>query len=152
MKVKTKKIGKIVKVLGTENYKVFFGCIDKNNPKSLYINISSWATPISENEQDYVKCFRHLNKQIKQQLYNYIKINKKDFIVFDRTIVDLDIRESGVKFGKKSFMSCEITFFSKINLPITQSSTINELTEISKNLISNVFDNNKQLSFTKTKK
>jgi hypothetical protein len=29
----------------------------------------------------------------------------------DKTIVDLDIRESGIRFGKRSFINCEVTLF-----------------------------------------
>jgi hypothetical protein len=152
MEPKVKKRGKLIKVNVDDNYKVFFGCVDKHNPMSLYINISSWATPVTENEEEYTKFFGKLNKEIKQKIYNYTINNNKDFIANDRTIIDLDIRESGIKFGKKSFMSCEITFFFKTMLPINQSSTINELTEITKLVINDVFNNNQNLKFTKTKK
>jgi ABC-type oligopeptide transport system substrate-binding subunit len=40
------------------------------------------------------------NKKIKQGLYNLFDNEFETSILKDRTIVDLDIRESGIKFGK----------------------------------------------------
>lgn len=148
----TKKKGKKIKLTNNLNHKIFFGCVDNNNPKSLYINISSWVTPIHNDSNDYSKCLRELNKEIKQKTHNHIFYNKKNFFVNDRTIIDLDIRESGVKFGKKSFMSCEITLFSNTDLPINKETTINELTLIANMVIDDVFNKNNYLIFTKTKK
>jgi len=152
MNTTTKKKGKKIKLTNNLNHKVFFGCVDNNNPKSLYINISSWATPTDENDTQYQRHLRELNKEIKQKIYNYLVYNKKNFFIKDRTIIDLDIRESGIKFGKKSFMSCEITLFSNIDLPINKESTIDELTMITNIIIGEVFNNNKHLLFSKTKK
>ena len=53
--------------------------------------------------------FKKCNKKIKQNLFSYFNTEGLETL-FDknRTIVDLDIRESGIKFGKRSFISCEI--------------------------------------------
>lgn len=152
MNTTIKKKGKKIKLTNNLNHKVFFGCVDNNKPKSLYINISSWVTPINESDDDYSKYLRELNKEIKQEIYKTLNVNNKSFFIKERTIIDLDIRESGIRFGKKSFMSCEITLFSNIDLPINKETTINELTIISDVVINEVFNNNKYLIFSKTKK
>jgi hypothetical protein len=57
----------------------------------------------------YTRVIKDLNKKKKQTLFIwYRRIPKFDL---DKTIVDLDIRESGIRFGKRSFINCEVTLF-----------------------------------------
>jgi hypothetical protein len=49
------------------------------------------------------------NKKIKQTLFTLFDTGEYPEFDLDKTIVDLDIRESGIRFGKRSFINCEVT-------------------------------------------
>ncbi len=143
------KTGKEIKNNEIENYSIVYGTVNNKNPKSIYLNLSAWADPLNEDYLNYNFDIRNLNKNIKQTLFNYLNKNNSIFNK-DRTIVDLDIRESGVKFGKRSFMNCEITFFMKEAVSINSIEITNELEILTKILIS-LFDSNKTFNFYKKK-
>jgi hypothetical protein len=143
------KTGKEIKNNEIENYSIVYGTVNNKNPKSIYLNLSAWADPLNEDYLNYNFDIRNLNKNIKQTLFNYLNKNNSIFNK-DRTIVDLDIRESGVKFGKRSFMNCEITFFMKEAISINSIEITNELEILTKILIS-LFDSNKTFNFYKKK-
>jgi hypothetical protein len=105
------KTGKEIKSNRFKNYNVVFGSVNNKKPKAIYINISAWVDPIDEKGVNYNQIIRTLNKKLKQNLFNYFISENNDVFDKDRTIVDLDIRESGIRYGKRSFMNCEITLF-----------------------------------------
>jgi len=93
------------------NYKVLSGTVDNKNPKTLYLNISAWGEPLSDDENlDYNMVVRHLTKSIKSEIYD--KLDTRLFFN-TRTIIDFDMRTSGIEYGKRSYMNCEITLFQK---------------------------------------
>ena len=143
------KTGKEIKNNNFKNYNITYGTVNNKNPKSIYLNISSWVEPIKDETNNYSFDIRTLNKKIKQTLFNYLDANKTIFNK-DRTIVDLDIRESGIKLGKRSFMNCEVTFFMKEALSINSieiTNTVDELTD----LMFATFETNKSFKFHKKK-
>jgi hypothetical protein len=143
------KTGKEIKNNNFKNYNITYGTVNNKNPKSIYLNISSWLEPIKDETNNYSFDIRSLNKKIKQTLFNYLDANKTIFNK-DRTIVDLDIRESGIKLGKRSFMNCEVTFFMKEALSINSieiTNTVDELTD----LMFATFETNKSFKFNKKK-
>ncbi len=143
------KTGKEIKNNNFKNYNITYGTVNNKNPKSIYLNISSWAEPLKDEILNYSYDIRFLNKKIKQTLFNYLDANKTIFNK-DRTIVDLDIRESGIKLGKRSFMNCEVTFFMKEALSINSieiTNTVDELTD----LMFTTFETNKSFKFHKKK-
>jgi len=143
------KTGKEIKNNNFKNYNITYGTVNNKNPKSIYLNISSWLEPIKDETNNYSFDIRSLNKKIKQTLFNYLDTNKTIFNK-DRTIVDLDIRESGIKLGKRSFMNCEVTFFMKEALSINSieiTNTVDELTD----LMFATFETNKSFKFHKKK-
>lgn len=102
------KKGKEIKLGKTYmNYKVISGTVDSKNPTSVYINISAWGEPTNDDVERYVTVIGLLKKDIKAHVYTNLPLtfNKQ------RTIVDLDMRESGIAYGKRSYMSCEITLY-----------------------------------------
>lgn len=105
------KRGKEIKMDLSPNYNIVCGTVDNKNTKAIYINISAWGEPTSEDELDYGRIIGRLNKCVRQSTFNYLKEEHPDRFYADRTIVDLDMRESGVRFGKRSFMNCEMTIF-----------------------------------------
>jgi hypothetical protein len=69
----------------------------------------------------------------------------------DRTIVDLDIRESGIRFGKRSFMNCEITLFLNSEIPVNSELMKPRLDEALKMVIESTLDDNRVFKFYKKK-
>ena len=146
------KTGKQFKINDHKNYNVTYGCVDNKNPKSIYINISSWAEPLSDYEIDYNKIVKSLDKKIRQTVYNFLSGNNSSTsFLKDKTIVDLDLRESGIKFGKRSFMCCEVTLFQREEMSINSESTKRALNLVSSMIINEILDKNLEFNFNKKK-
>lgn len=107
------KRGKEIKMDLSPNYNIVCGTVDNKNAKAIYVNISAWGEPTSEEEKDYGRVISRLSKCVRQSTYNHLTEKHSTTFYPDRTIVDLDMRESGVRFGKRSFMNCEMTIFQK---------------------------------------
>jgi hypothetical protein len=90
------KKGKSVKLNLFSPIKSVYGTVDSKNLKSLYINIQSWVSPKFDHDNwNRVVC--NLNREIKHSVFNSIDIN----LFKEHTIVDLDLRTSGISHGKK---------------------------------------------------
>jgi len=146
------KTGKEVKVVTFKNYNVVYGSVNNKHSKAVYINISAWAEPTNEDIVSYSRVIRDINKNIKQNLFNLFHSEEDCEFIKDRTIVDLDIRESGIKFGKRSFTNCEITLFLNNEIPVNSDIMRPMLDNVVNMLINNVFDNNKIFKFHRKKK
>jgi hypothetical protein len=145
------KTGKEIKTNKFKNYNVVFGSVNNKNPKAIYINISSWAEPLEEENVNYNQVIRNLNKKIRQTLFNIFDNEQDSSFDGKRTIVDLDIRESGIRYGKRSFLSCEITLFLHTEISITSDYMKDKLESITDNLLKTNFENNKTFKFNKKK-
>jgi hypothetical protein len=147
------KTGKQFKNDEHNNYNIIYGCVDNKNPKSIYVNISAWAEPINKDEEEvnYTRVIKDINKKLKQDLFNYFNLNEKSGFLKNNTIVDLDIRESGIKFGKRSFMSCEITLFQTEEISIISDKIKIYLNEVIYMLINKVFELDENFKYHKKK-
>ena len=94
---------------------------------------------------------RDIDKSIRQTIYNTLSNDIATPFLKDRTIVDFDIRESGVKFGKKSFTNVEITLFMKYEIPINDDTLIPFVDELIGIIIKTIFEKNKYFKFHKKK-
>jgi hypothetical protein len=143
------KVGKQVKLNTHSNYKVVIGTVDNRNPKAIYATISAWVKPKSEDDIFYPDVIKKLNKDLKSTLFNTINST-----LFDktRTIIDLDMRNSGITYNKKSFMNCEITFFKINDLKLQDKKIKDNINNAILNLIENVFNQSEYFEFSKTKK
>jgi competence CoiA-like predicted nuclease len=140
--------GKEILLQEDDKFLIKIGTVDNKDPKSIFLTISSWTRPKRE-EQNYERIISNLRKKIKQRIFEDGEDN-----VFDpyRTIVDLDLRSSGISTSKKSFMFCEITMFQgESKLPIKSESILSYFKYISNNLIKDVFNENSIFEFNKTK-
>lgn len=146
------KTGKELKINNFKNYNIVFGSVNNKHPKAVYINISAWAEPNDENEINYTRVIRDINKKTKQVLFNIFDGNFQSEFLKDRTIVDLDIRESGIRYGKRSFMNCEMTLFLNTEIPVNSEFMKDMLDDIVKSVISLVFEDNRSFKFYKKKK
>jgi hypothetical protein len=141
------KTGKEIKNNLYESFKVKIGTVNNRIPKSIYIKIAGWANPIKEENLNYERIISGLKKKIKSKIHEC----KSDRFYNNRTIVDLDMRSSGVRFGKKSYTDCEITLFQKELIPINQSEVKDHLFGLTDTLINEVLENDEYFTFTKVK-
>lgn len=130
------------------NFNIISGTVDNKKPKSLYVNISAWVEPLIDDELNYKSIIKDLNKQIKKELFN--NLDAKLFQT-NKNIIDFDMRESGIVFGKRSYMSCEITLFQVHSFKIQEKIIQDSLNELLDNLISNVFEKDKYFNYYKGK-
>jgi hypothetical protein len=146
------KTGKQFKNDEHNNYNIVYGCVDNKNPKSVYINISAWAEPTNQDDEvNYTRVIKDINKKLKQDLFNYFNLNENSGFLKNNTIVDLDIRESGIKYGKRSFMSCEITLFQTEEISIVSDKTKTSLNDVTSMLINKVFELDENFKYHKKK-
>jgi len=145
------KTGKQIKIDDQLNYNITYGCVDNKNPKSVYINISAWVEPKSEEDENYNKIIKSIDKKVRQSIYNFLSYNDTTIFLKDKTIVDLDLRESGVKYGKRSFMSCEINLFQENDISINSEIIKKALNTISNFVIKEIFDKDFNFKYHKKK-
>lgn len=101
------KFGKERKLYVDEKFRVKYGTIDALKLNAIYLNIESWVKPkeIINFETDIRLLRKKVLLKIKESLNNEL---------FNENIIaDLDLRCSGVRLNKKSFMSFEITIYPK---------------------------------------
>ena len=143
------KNGKEFKNNSFANYSIAYGTVNNKQPKSIYINLSAWAEPINKYETNYSKIIKDLNKNLNKYLYTYVTTNNNFFNQI--VIIDLDLRESGINYNKRSFMNCEITLFQNEESlkPITLLK--NHITELSNKIATDIFNNSPHFKFHKKK-
>lgn len=84
-----------------------FRCQSENDGESLSLKIESWFTPKSKENINYKSYIAKLQKKIKQMTYSI-----KNLVGCDENyIIDLDMRASGIKYGKNSYMCINIMLF-----------------------------------------
>ena len=152
VKIPGMKKGKELKLNAFKNYNIVYGTVNNKNPKALYINISSWAEPLVDDTINYTRVIKDFDKSIRQNIYNYLEENIVTPFMKDFTIVDFDIRKSGVRFGKRSYLSCEITLFMRNELPINSLLLTPKIDEVIDLIINNSFESSKMFDFHKKKR
>jgi hypothetical protein len=106
---------------------------------SIHYKLEAWFSPKTNNLVDYVKHCKRISKRLKQKINDI-----RGEIGYDKySIVDLDIRPSGIIFNKKSYMSCKILLFPT-------NGNISEKTFL--DIIQKIFEEDEYLSFTPNKK
>jgi hypothetical protein len=142
------KKGKTSNITGFKTAKIIYGTVDSVELKSLYLNIQTWVEPITDND-NWTRTVLNLSRAIKHTIHE--SLNKK---IFDtKFIVDLDLRSSGLKFQKKSFMNLEINFFIiQPGIDFKDDEIKNSLINIVSKIFNNNFNNNEYFNFYLTKK
>jgi tRNA nucleotidyltransferase (CCA-adding enzyme) len=141
------KKGKSVKLKLFQPIKSVYGTVDSKNLKSLYINIQSWVTPKDETDNwNRVVC--NLSREIKHSVFNSIDTE----IFQEQSIVDLDLRTSGISTGKKSFFNLEVNLFIKFPLDFKSKELKDSIKSIIKTIYKNNISNNNYFDFTVSKK
>ena len=141
------KKGKSVKLNLYNPIKSSYGTVDSKNLKSIYINIQSWVTPKFEHDNwNRVVC--NLSREIKHSVYNSISTE----IFQEKSIVDLDLRTSGISHGKKSFFNLEVNLYTNIELDFKSYEIKESIKKIVKNIFKNNINENKYFDFSTSKK
>jgi hypothetical protein len=140
------KKGKSVKLNLYNPIKSVYGTVDSKNLKSLYINIQSWVTPKFEhNNWNRVVC--NLSRDIKHSVFN--SINHELFK--EQSIVDLDLRTSGISHGKKSFLNLEVNLYTNSEIDFKSTEVKDSVKKIIKNIFKENVIQNKYFEFSPSK-
>ncbi len=142
------KKGKTIRINGLKKIKAIYGSVDAKNLKSIYLNIQTWVGPKIDMVEGWERVISNLSRQIKHTIYDII--NKTFFE--DKFILDLDLRSSGIQYGKKSFLNLEITFFVKEQVSFKSNILKGEMKKITQILFFENFKDNKYFDFNITKK
>ena len=120
------KQGREINTTISDLFKTSYGTVDVSSLRSIYLNMSTWVEPIVE-ATNWVPPIKKVKSTIKHKIHNQLS----DSPFKDKTIVDLDLRASGIKQGKRSFLRCEVTLYLKelkhkdIKVPCISDSIIN---------------------------
>ena len=140
------KKGKSVKLNLYNPIKSVYGTVDSKNLKSLYINIQSWVTPKFEHDNwNRVVC--NLSRDIKHSVYNSINTD----LFKEQSIVDLDLRTSGISHGKKSFLNLEVNLYTNQEMDFKSIEIKNSVKQIIKNIFKENVIQNKYFEFSPSK-
>ena len=140
------KKGKSVKLNLYNPIKSVYGTVDSKNLKSLYINIQSWVTPKFEHDNwNRVVC--NLSRDIKHSVFN--SINHELFK--EQSIVDLDLRTSGISHGKKSFLNLEVNLYTNNELDFKSPEVKDSVKRIIKSIFKENVVQNKNFEFSLSK-
>jgi hypothetical protein len=140
------KKGKNVRINLFNPIKTTYGTVDSKNLKSIYINIQTWVTPKKE-EGNWKRIVNCLLRDIK--LIVNESLDKNFF--HEKSIVDLDLRTSGINYGKKSFMNLEINLYSIEPIEFRDSKIKEDVKKIIKNIYRNTILNNIYFDFYPSK-
>ena len=140
------KKGKSVKLSLYNPIKSVYGTVDSKNLKSVYINIQSWVTPKSEYD-NWNRIVCNLSRDIKHSVYNSINTE----LFKEQTIVDLDLRTSGISHGKKSFLNLEVNLYTNQEMDFKSPEIKNSVKQIIKNIFKENVIQNKYFEFSPSK-
>ena len=141
------KNGKKIRLRLFNDLKIFYGTIDYIELKSIYINIQSWVS----HKDDYNNWRKIVCTQSRDIKHTILDAN--DLNLFHKsTIVDLDIRHSGISLDKKSFMNLEITLFVKDGVLFKSQEMKDAVRKIIKEIYNKNISKNKYFDFFITKK
>jgi hypothetical protein len=140
------KKGKSVKLNLYSPIKSVYGTVDSKNLKSLYINIQSWVSPKFEHD-NWNRVVGNLNREIKHSVFNSIDSN----LFKETSIVDLDLRTSGILHGKKSFFNLEVNLYTNQEMDFKSSEIKESIKKIIKNIVRDNVIENKYFDFSLSK-
>lgn len=144
------KKGKEIKLNLPYNYTITSGTVDNKNPKSIYIQISSWGELKNEvlETDNFDRIIKNKSKKVKSKLFEIIDSNQ---FYKDKFIVDFNMASSGVSNKKRSYMAVEMTLFQKKLDSITSKELEPHLYNISEKIIKDIFEKDEDFKFYKHK-
>ena len=141
------KKGKNVKMNLSNSFKSSYGTVDSKNLKSLYINIQSWVSPKQELE-NWNRVVGNLSRELKHTVFDSINTN----LFSKNSIVDLDLRTSGIFSGKKSFFNLEINLYLDKELDFKSNEIKDSVKRIVRSIQKTNILDNQYFDFSLTKK
>lgn len=141
------KKGKSIKLNLYNSIKTTYGTVDSKNLKSIYINLQSWVTP-KDDYDNWNRVVSNLNREIKHSVYE----SNNTSIFQEKTIVDLDLRTSGILYGKKSFLNLEINLYALNEIDFKSPEIKESIKKIIQTIFKNNIQKNKYFEFSNTKK
>jgi hypothetical protein len=140
------KKGKSVKLNLYSPIKSVYGTVDSKNLKSLYINIQSWVSPKFDYDNwNRVVC--NLSREIKHSVFNSIDAE----LFKEQSIVDLDLRTSGISHGKKSFFNLEVNLYTTKEFDFKSPELKESVKKIIRNIVRDNVIENKYFDFSISK-
>ena len=141
------KKGKILTIKAFKDVKCFYGTVDSKDLKSIYVILQSWVEPTTEIE-NWERVVKILERKIK-----HLILETTDRLLFERhAIVDLDLRSSGIKLGKRSFMNLELTLYLKEPVDFRSFILKEKIKDIVKTIYINTLDNTDYFTLNISKK
>jgi hypothetical protein len=143
------KQGREVKTDISDVFRTSYGTVDISTMKSVYLNLSSWVEPLYDNDN-----WERAITKFKYNIDNLIHRELRETRLKKKAIVDLDLRGSGMRKGKRSFMRCEVTMFTENkNKPDIKSKELTtSLNHITNMVINETLIPTKGFKFHRTKK
>jgi hypothetical protein len=132
------KKGKTSKLDLFQDAKCYYGSVDATELKSIYLVLQTWVKPTQERD-NWERVVGTISRNVKHKV---LEIYNKSLFK-EHFIVDLDLRTSGIKVDKASFLNLEITFFTKENIEFKSDKLSNELNHILKEVHNNVLNKSK---------
>lgn len=142
------KKGKTTKLELFRDAKCYFGSVDTTELKSIYLVLQTWVTPKVE-KTSWDTTVGSISRTIKHKILEIL--NKEVFR--EHFIVDMDLRTSGIKLKKSSFLNLEVTFFTQKNVEFKSEKVSEELKKIMSEVYNSVLSNSKYftIQYSKTK-
>jgi hypothetical protein len=140
------KKGKTSKLDLFQDAKCYYGSVDATELKSIYLVLQTWVKPTQERD-NWERVVGTISRNIKHKV---LEIYNKSMFK-EHFIVDLDLRTSGIKVDKASFLNLEITFFTKENIEFKSDKLSNELNHILKEVHDNVLNKSKYFTIQYSK-
>jgi hypothetical protein len=141
------KKGKNVKINLSNSFKSSYGTVDSKNLKSLYINIQSWVSP-KQDLENWNRVVGNLSRELKHTVFDSINTN----LFSKNSIVDLDLRTSGIFSGKKSFFNLEINLYLDKELDFKSNEIKDSVKKIVRSIQKTNILDNQYFDFSLTKK
>ena len=141
------KKGKNVKMNLSNSFKSSYGTVDSKNLKSLYINIQSWVSP-KQDLENWNRVVGNLSRELKHTVLDSINTN----LFSKNSIVDLDLRTSGIFSGKKSFFNLEINLYLDKELDFKSNEIKDSVKRIVRSIQKTNILDNQYFDFSLTKK
>lgn len=140
------KKGKTSKLDLFQDAKCYYGSVDATELKSIYLVLQTWVKPTQERD-NWGRVVGTISRTIKHKV---LEVYNKSLFK-EQFIVDLDLRTSGIKVDKSSFLNLEITFFTKENIEFKSENLSNELNRILKEVHDNVLNKTKYFTIQYSK-
>lgn len=140
------KKGKTSKLDLFQDVKCYYGSVDGTELKSIYLVLQTWVKPTQERD-NWERVVGTISRTIKHKI---LEIYNKS-LFREHFIVDLDLRTSGIKIDKASFLNLEITFFTKQNIDFKSDELSKELNRILKEVHDNVLEKTKYFTIQYSK-